>query len=365
MVSHLPYHVTRKSMDLFMSVETIRSLNNAFNKLEYDLPLAKQVGGQYESVSEINGLVLPLIAELKVRETATLLIDRVINHACNEFYKLPKTQQEHYEQFDHLGEATSNLLASLTRGIDHTLPSLSQTLFITNDYCCTKNGSEFKMKQIREYNWLTETQIPIFLSQLNFHLKEAMFNIGVWLKWEIPDKSLHSDIPSNSPKEKNFLILHGSIDILTDSECVLLKGSGSIRNEDILKAAMTAFLVENGGVLTRGFNTKMSFENHGHITTTLIEIMKHKYSKSQLSKRFVMNSLERVLEECSLMEDALKTTKRYIILNPYSGERVEVKFISKEMLFLAVKAIIEHKTNFEPDSVAHQEFIQKIKKNIE
>lgn len=364
LANHLPYNIAQKAKEMVR----ISQPNSANSRADQTHTIAQQFGGKWESVSMINSVGVPLLAELRTRGTASLLIERVISSAVKEFYIDSVLKDEKDELFERAGEYAANALKSFTSKVSDPVPSIPETLFIANEYCSVRSGSSFKLRQIQDYNWLSEFELRRVFENLSFNLVSAAFNFTVFLNLEAKKFLEASGFNTKSLdlSQKDELLLYGQVDIMTKDDVIMIKGSGSIRDDDIIRMIALAFLLENKGKLTRAFHPMANLSEHHEVVSRISETLISNYSDCPEFKPFARESAIRIKDEMLMMSgfEGDKSKKRYIILNPFSGEKVQVKFESRDHLNSAMRAILDYKLST-PDHIASDEqFVNQIKTTL-
>lgn len=357
--------------------------NNSFHKsgttgpTEQNHGITKQTGDRFESVNEINNLVIALAAELKTRNTCSLLIERVVLDAVYTYYKKGEfpdyeTNRDRDLSFAALKKAGENIMDSLeriSRHLDPSTLSVSQLLFIANEYIALKTGNQFKLKQIRDYNWITDADISSALKNLPDQISsKAQFNLTVWLKLDPKKMQNVSETSSYSLNQSSApVIIHSMIDILTESTVILTKSSGSIRDDDVFQLVTVAFLLENGGNLTRAFYSENPRpQDHHSVALGLLQILKSAYKRAKNFHSFTDRSISHVFDEFQAIESIPRSgRKKYMVINAFSGERVEFEFRSIDQLNRAVEAILDYRLGVPEMPVNNGDFVKKVREIID
>lgn len=126
----------------------------------------------FESVSNITGTAIPAYFELKHKQSMTIF-DKEIDYASKydnyiRFYKNNECRfidEENLEEIEHYKFKLSNITST-------------ELLFIANYYISKQNGYEFKLKQIKDYNWLTQNTLDKCVDRIDNHVsKTASYEI--------------------------------------------------------------------------------------------------------------------------------------------------------------------------------------------
>ena len=133
-------------------------IDNCFNELniisnddyilsKINIPLKISNENTIESVSDITGIAIPSMFELKIKNKLSIF-DLLNNKDLSEFI------------------SNKNIINKFNN-IDIFNIKPQELLFISNCWNSYKNGYLFKIYQITNYNWLEEKELNIFINRLN------------------------------------------------------------------------------------------------------------------------------------------------------------------------------------------------------
>ena len=109
----------------------------------------------YESVSEINGTAIPIYFEYLKKKTISIIDKLPVDENKTQF------NNQKYSFIDDELDASDNDKYKLLeiRKTIHKKLNIEDLLYITNRWITYKNGYLFKLKQIKNYNWLSEKNL--------------------------------------------------------------------------------------------------------------------------------------------------------------------------------------------------------------
>jgi hypothetical protein len=165
LIKHLPSHVSKKALS-FLKVKEIKKVGNFIN-----IPIKINQGKFCESTSDITGTAIPAYFELKHRGNMEIY-DKEINYRSPYNQILQRSKGGDNETID----------PKLSK-IDLKKITISQLLYVANVCNAFKSKYIYKLKQIKEYNWLSQENLDKSVKRLEEHIsKDAEFEIGLELE---------------------------------------------------------------------------------------------------------------------------------------------------------------------------------------
>ena len=191
---HLPSEIVHKALDYFE--------RNVINKKDkfIDIPIKTKQGNLHEHVAEINGIVIPSYFEF---------INNVNNKMSIHQILLDKNQKVDIKV--HKDMPTSDLLKLATQ------------------YSAFSSGYNFKMNQIKDYNWMEDSKLDDAVDRLELIInKNAKFEVEVY-----------------NPELKIGKVIVGRIDCLDNDTVWEFKCTKDLDTEHFIQLAIYALLNEN------------------------------------------------------------------------------------------------------------------------
>lgn len=189
LLRHLPFSVTDKCMK-FIEYEIV---NKCYKKniIALDSTTKQEFG--YESVSEINGTLLPMMYEYI---------------HCDKITELPEFR------------CTGNILDK------NNIHNLATNVI---NYLSNRSGYTFKNFQIKDMDWLDENKLKKIMERfIRLNMKDPQFEIGI-----------KTTFPVNS---KYNVEIEGSIDCVTNTEIYEFKYVDKLTDAHIIQIAIYAYL---------------------------------------------------------------------------------------------------------------------------
>jgi len=191
---HLPSEIVHKALDYFD-----RNLINKKDKF-IDIPIKTKQGNLYEHVAEINGIVIPSYFEFINNINKTMSIHQIL---------LDKNQKVDIKV--HADMPTSDLLKLATQ------------------YSAFTSGYNFKMNQIKDYNWMEDSKLDDAVDRLESIInKNAKFEVEVF-----------------NPELKIGKVIVGRMDCLDNDTVWEFKCTKDLDTEHFIQLAIYALLNEN------------------------------------------------------------------------------------------------------------------------
>lgn len=207
LVRHLPSEIINKSLE-FIKYKKINDREEMIN-----IPIKTKQKNLYENVSDITGIAIPSYFELLHKNTMTIY-DTVINKIDFEYL-------QNMNNIEYIYDINKINLKNIT---------INQLLYISNIYCSYINGFNYKMKQIKEYNWLEEKKLKKAIERLDKLIsKNSIFEKKVVIKGK---------------KELREKIFCGYIDCIDNNNVYELKCTKELEKEHILQLSLYCYLYE-------------------------------------------------------------------------------------------------------------------------
>ena len=187
LLRHLDYRVIDNCLE-YVSIDKLQQGGKHLN-----IPLQIETKSkQYENISEINGIAIPTLFELKYKNHCSILT-RIIENA----EKLPKN---HYSK-------VLEIRKKLASKVSLELPEI---MYLANIYNSIVSGYNSKREQIQTYDWLKEKYADRAISRLEKYINsKAIFEVE--LSEEIMGRKIIGQID---------IIQHNKITELWELKCV-------------------------------------------------------------------------------------------------------------------------------------------------
>ena len=240
-----------------------------------DIPMIVETkGGFFESVSDLNGIAIP-----------SLYYDRLIRE--NLLYKMVENSLIEMKENEHM------YLKRIVNEMPVQCESIKDYLLLANVYTAIQERLYFKLKQIDEYNWISDQVIADCLERLDSI-------IGIELKGENPQVLpehviIHHSMEEQHAKIDQVLAPHfpenmrfrfsAIVDLLTDTSVWELKCTGEISMDHKLQVIVYAWIwdmldkpAKNFKILNiiTGEIVTMNYEPE-ELTRIVIALLKGKY----------------------------------------------------------------------------------------
>lgn len=166
----------------------------------------------FEDVSAINGLAITMFCEWIYTDAATTWADLASTPDQVEMIKFPYICGEFQADYP---------------------PNTSQMLWLANRSISCRDGLAFKMKQIRRYNWLSESKFSALIERMDNEIRShaPMFEVPLRAKF------LGFDI-------------YGAVDIVVGNRLYEIKTVGDLSPEHFIQLAIYMFLARTSGAET-------------------------------------------------------------------------------------------------------------------
>jgi hypothetical protein len=240
-----------------------------------DIPMVVETkGGFFESVSDLNGIAIP-----------SMYYDRLNQE--NLLYKMVENSLVEMRENEHM------YLKRIVKEMPVHCESIKEYLLLANVYTAIQERLYFKLKQIVEYNWISDQVVADCLERLDTI-------IGIELKGDTPQvipehviihhsmEELHSKIDQvlapHFPENMRFRF-SAIVDLLTDASIWELKCTGEISMDHKLQVIVYAWIwdmldkpVKNFKILNiiTGEIVTLNYEPE-ELTRIVIALLKGKY----------------------------------------------------------------------------------------
>ena len=189
---HISSEIVNKAMDYFEKIE--------INKKEkfIDIPIKTKQDNLYEYVADINGIVIPAYFEY-------------VNNNRMSIYDILKDKHQ-----------------DININLDIDMPT-SDLLKLATQYISFTSGYNFKMKQIKTYNWMDDELFDNAVDRLELVInKNAKFEVNVF-----------------NPELKMGKVIVGRMDCLDRNTIWEFKCTRDLDNDHFIQLAIYALLYEN------------------------------------------------------------------------------------------------------------------------
>jgi hypothetical protein len=191
---HLPSDVVNNALDFFEKVEIRKSKTDKF----IDIPIKTKQGNLYEPVADINGIVIPAYFEY-VNNKKMSIYDILIN---------------------------KNQVVDIKLDLD--MPT-SDLLKLATQYSAFSSGYMYKLKQIKDYNWMDDEKFDNAVDRLELVIdKNAKFEVEVY-----------------NPELKMGKVVVGRMDCLDKDTIWEFKCTRELQADHFIQLAIYALLHEN------------------------------------------------------------------------------------------------------------------------
>jgi len=272
LIRHLPSHVLEHAM-IFIETKQIKEKQEKIN-----IQVKTKQGDLYENVSEITGTAIPAYYELMNKHKMTIYncIARssiYIETGPSDYAFINDTS---IESNDIESEEDD---AMILENIDIYNLSIEELLFIANHYCAYTSGYNYKLNQIKYYDWLSVENLEKCYDRLDSIIsKKAVFEKKV----EVTDR-----------KELLNKGLVGFIDCVDGCNVFEFKCVTELKQEHFIQLAIYAYINE--------------------ITN---EIMNGEINEKS-NRYFLYNILDDEMHEVLFSLDNLKDMVEYLIYSKY------------------------------------------------
>jgi hypothetical protein len=275
LLSHLPANIIKYALEFINIEEISKKKEKIFIKGEMfqKMPDTKQLK-LYEMVSDITGNAIPLYFEKKISGKISIL-SKVKEILKNEYIS------------DYI-----------TKKFNINIPTLDikRILYISNVYTSYKNRTYHRLKQITNYDWISEKDIQKCYDRLSKHItKNAKFECESCVK--------------RDKQELHNTELKGRFDCIDGNKIWEFKFVNEIKPEHILQLALYMYMSMN--------DTKYNTKNYTHYLFNIFDdqILKISITKDNLSKLvnyIISHKLEKNIKtDNEFMNNALTISNKY------------------------------------------------------
>jgi len=324
---HLPSEIVNKALDFFDRIE-INKKDKFIN-----IPIKTKQGNLYEYVADINGVIIPAYFEY-------------VNNNKMSIYDILQNKNQIINIKLNINMPTSDLLKLATQ------------------YISFSSGYNFKMNQIKEYNWMDDEKLDDAVDRLELVInKNAKFEVDVF-----------------NPELKFGKVIVGRMDCLDRDTIWEFKCTGELDTEHFIQLAIYALLNENmKEIKINEIDKKIkNMENNYRVESkiemipfkkleigNILFINNQKYIVCELDLNFFKvidsNNNRKIIKSINLLFARIKKDDKselqklkdnrkeleeinykYKLMNILSNETYEIKFI-KEKLDEMVNYLLYHK----------------------
>jgi hypothetical protein len=234
----------------------------------------KNQQGLYEDVSDLNGLVIPSIFEMKHTNKLTL-----------------------YQRIT-LGSRFDPYLSSAINQITYPCQTISDYLYLTNVYQAVRDNVHYRISQINEFDWLTNEMV-----------EKCHEHISKYISFKTPityEKFLGYVDPHERYGQLEF---HGRLDAVDDENIWEFKCVESLQIEHLIQLVIYAWMWEKAGNSKRDFfimnirtgdTRQLETSQFQQIDQIVQFLLKNKYDKiHELSD-------QQLIEECKKQTEYFK-----------------------------------------------------------
>jgi len=189
---HLPSEITNKALDYFE-----RRLINKKEK-SIDIPIKTKQGNLYEYVADINGTIIPAYFEY-VNNKKMSIYDILVN---------------------------KNQVVNIK--LDINMPT-SELLKLATQYSAFSSGYNYKMNQIKDYNWMEDEKLDDAVDRLE----------------QVINKNSQFEVEVFNPELKVGKVVVGRIDCVDKDTVWEFKCTNDLDSEHFIQLAIYALLNEN------------------------------------------------------------------------------------------------------------------------
>ena len=326
LVKHLPQEVLDECLT-FLNIKNIRPIDTLI-----DVPTKTQQDKGFESVSEITGTAIPIYYEYKLKNKISVLDILPNNENKTQFHNNPENiiiEEDIFIDSESENDESEDETYNLDDiSLDNIKPD--QLLYIANRWCTFKNGFLFKLKQIKDYDWLNETALNECmkrLESLNIS-KEAIFEKEIKIQ--------------NTNETLNRRII-GFYDCFDNNKLYEFKCVQKLEAEHYIQLAIYAYILEflkkDNNDLNLEQNSNINyFINNEEKSGIITQIYKNgnvnirnnethkidKVSKNDISikrKYYLYNIFTDELNEISFETEKLKQMVKYLIYSKYINNK--------------------------------------------
>lgn len=224
---HLPLNIVLETSKYF----EIKPINNRDNLIA--ITGKSKQGDIYESVYDINSKAISAYYELISKNTMTIFeyAKKKIQKKSDSLYNIP------YSFTDGIPNKITPPEINL-ENINLTNLSIPELLYISNEYVSLITGFNFKLNQIKSYNWLTPQNLNLFINRLKNNIPaDSKYEIPLEIQID-PESEIRLIGHINCVHQNNIYEIR-SVDNLTDSHYLLLAIHAYLYESHILELYQT------------------------------------------------------------------------------------------------------------------------------
>jgi len=226
LIKHLPVDV----LDNCMKYLTITKIKEKSDKIT--IPFKSEQTHGYESLGEITGTAIPSYLQYKTSGIMSIYNESVQYSRENDISNGIDADSPEFldsEESDEIKAMTSKYNLELIN-LGKLKPD--ELLYIANYYCAKKSGFLYKIYQITNYNWLSQTNLDLAYDRL------VQLGISKKAKYE-----QYFEIVKNAELLDRRLV--GYIDCVDGSNVYEFKCVSKLENEHYLQLAIYMYMYEN------------------------------------------------------------------------------------------------------------------------
>lgn len=225
LLRHLPSLVTQEALT-YINVSVKYEKENTI-----DIPIKTKQNNLYESVSDINGIAIPVYYEAKMNNKIS-----IYKRCMSEFIKL--------------NDPPINI-----RNINPQDITVEQLLFISNLWNTISSGYTYKLKQINYYNWLNKSKLDECVERMKKYIGESAVFERPFMVEDEPELAGHA--------------LQGDIDCIDGNNIWEFKCVQQIDDIHVLQLALYAYLYEKNYVFDIG--DTVNYTHYKNVVSGVIE----------------------------------------------------------------------------------------------
>ena len=296
---HLPSKIIKHCLTYFTSTK-VQDIDNTIN-----IPVKIKQNTLIESVSEITGIAIPSYFELLHTGSMTILKQPNLIIDCKPKEYLFLDDDDDNDNNVNYKKNESDILSNCVDNLKEISPS--QLLFIANKWNAFKTGYQFKVNQINDYNWLSQSNLDLCIKRLE---KKISHNAN----YEVP----------YSVKENKELLnrkLNAYFDCIEDDKLWEFKCVKTLKSEHFLQLAIYMYIhKENIQNKKDRKDELLNFKNNQDIMDFFFVNFIPEIEKSSSTpdyKYYLFNILTNEIYQLSACIDILKEMIEYLINYKY------------------------------------------------
>ena len=270
-VSKLLRHLDENVVEQALSYFEIKSRQSPSTKLNFHSTTKNKDSSITENVSEITGVAIPALFEIKQKGGRC----SIINHVRKHLESLP---------LEH-GDRVLKLIHEVYQ--THTL-TIEEVLYLSNVFLTISSGYICKREQIQTYDWITEKMADKAMSRLHSILNT------LYPDQNILEALLFEQDVERIIGDKNIV---GRIDILSPQSIIEIKCTETIEKTHLLQAILYAWLTRTTlrDIFVFNIKTNQCLEllpTHGKSKETALDECVHYLLKEKYKPHHILNDTE-------------------------------------------------------------------------